>query len=247
MARRTLNAIGIALCYLAVWQIAAAAVGKALILPSPADTVKALAALAATGEFYLSIGMTLLRVLVGFAAGVAFGSALGILSGFSNIADAFLTPLHSILKATPVASFIILVLLYLTSSLTPAFSAFVMVTPVVWANVRTGIRSTDPLLVEMTKAFRLSKMKRFMKLYVPGTMPQFVTACTTGLGFAWKSGVAAEIIANTDFSIGRGLLESKLYIETPDLFAWTAVVILLSVLMEKLMLRLLGRLNYDRA
>lgn len=247
MPRRILKGIGIALCYLAVWQFAAALVGKALILPSPADTTRALFALAGTAEFYLSIGMTLLRVLAGFGAGVLAGTLLGLLSGFSQTADAFLAPLRSILKATPVTSFIILVLLYLTSSLTPAFSAFVMVTPLVWANVRAGIRSTDPLLIEMTKAFRLSRWKRFEKLYAPGALPQFAAACTTGLGFAWKSGVAAEVIANTDLSIGRNLMESKLYLETPDLFAWTATVILMSILLEKLMLLLLGRLRRDRS
>lgn len=245
MLRRIFKGIGIALCYLAVWQFAAALAGKALILPSPVDTARALIALAGTAEFYLSIGMTLLRVLAGFVTGIFAGALLGMLTGFYRTADAFLAPLRSILKTTPVTSFIILVLLYLTSSLTPAFSAFVMVTPLVWANVRTGIRSTDPLLIEMTKAFRLSRWKRLAKLYAPSAFPQFAAACTTGLGFAWKSGVAAEVIANTGLSIGRNLMESKLYLETPDLFAWTATVILMSILLEKLMLLLLGGLNYE--
>lgn len=246
MTRRALKATGITLCYLAVWHIAAAAVGKAFILPSPLDTAKALLALASTGEFYASIGMTLLRVVGGFAAGVVAGALLGVFTAFSGLADEFLAPLRSIVKATPVTSFIILVLLYLTSSLTPAFIAFLVVTPIVWANVRAGVRSADPLLVEMAKAYRVPKLRRLAKLYLPSAFPDFAAACTTGLGFAWKSGVAAEVIANSGLSIGQRLNESKIYFETPELFAWTAAVILLSILLERLMLKLLGKLTHER-
>ncbi len=247
MTLRFLKKTGIALCYLAVWQLAAWAVGKALILPSPIDTARALFGLAVTGRFYATVGMTLLRVLAGFALGVVAGTLLGALSAFSKLLDELLSPLRTVLKTTPVTSFIILVLLYLTSALTPAFIAFLTVTPMVWANVRAGLMSTDPLLIEMADAFHVPKPRRLVKLYAPSALPDFIAACTTGLGFAWKSGVAAEVIANTELSIGRSLYESKLYVETPELFAWTAAVVLVSVLLEKLMLKLLGRLNHDRA
>ncbi len=244
MTLRIGKKIGIALCYLAAWALASAAVGKALVLPSPLDTARALLALAGTVKFYQTVSMTLLRVLAGFAAGIAAGTLLGVVTAFSKAADELLAPLRAVVKATPVTSFIILVLLYLTSALTPAFIAFLMVVPVAWANVRAGVKSTDPLLVEMTKAFNVPKWRRFMRLYAPNALPSFVAACTTGLGFAWKSGVAAEVIANTELSIGRNLIESKLYLETPELFAWTAAVVLMSILLEKLMLKLLGRLAH---
>lgn len=246
MTRRILKAIGITLCYLAVWAIAAAAVGRVFILPSPLDTLKAIFALAQTKDFYLSILITFLRVLGGFAAGMIIGSLLGALTAVSSVADELLAPLRSIIKATPVTSFIILVLLYLTSSLTPAFIAFLVVVPIFWANVRAGIRAVDPLLVEMARTFHVPPLRRLTKLYAPGTASQFVAACMTGLGFAWKSGVAAEVIANSRYSIGQSLFESKLYLETPELFAWTAAVVLLSIALERVMLRLLRRFTLDR-
>ncbi len=237
---------GIALCYIAAWELISLAVGRALVFPSPVDTAKALFSLLATARFYQTVGMTLLRVVTGFLLGVIAGSTLGVLTAFSSAADALLAPLRTIIKATPVTSFIILVLLWLTSALTPTFIAFLMVTPIVWANVRAGLRATDPLLVEMAEFYRVPRMRRFLKLYVPSAMPQFVAACTTGLGFTWKSGVAAEVIASTELSIGRSLNDCKIYLETPELFAWTAAVIILSMLLEKLMVRLLGRYAGDK-
>ena len=245
--KRHIKTIIIALSYIAVWQLAAMAVGSALLLPSPLDTAAALARLAVTGRFWLSIIATLARVVAGFLAGMALGTALGFFTAFSPLADETLSPLRSIIRATPVTSFIILVLLWFTKSLTPAFIAFLMVLPIAWTNVRGGLLSTDPLLVEMAKAFRFSRGKLLWKVYAPSALPQFVAACTTGLGFAWKSGVAAEVIATPAFSIGKSIIESKLYLEIPELFAWTAAVVILSMLLEKLMLRVLRRANDAKA
>lgn len=246
MKGRILKNIVLGLIYLALWQLISMAVGKEILFPSPLATVKALWALFSTAEFYRSVGLTLLRVMGGYAAGIVTGSLLGILTAFSKTADWLLSPLRTIIKATPVTSFIILVILWLTSSLAPAFIAFLMVAPIAWANVRQGILSTDAQLIEMAKLYRVSPVKMLLKLYLPSAFPQFMTACTTGLGFAWKSGVAAEVIAGADFSIGDSLYESKLYLEIPELFAWTAVVILLSLSIERLIVYILRRYSHDK-
>mgnify|MGYP002732275664 CR=1 FL=1 len=251
--KRVLRKIMIALAYLLVWQGLALMVGSPLKLPSPVETAGALLRIGSTAPFYQSIGLTLLRVLAGFAAGVAVGAALGAVTAAWPLADEFLAPLRTVIKATPVTSFIILVLLWLTSALTPVFIAFLMVTPIVWANVREGARAVDKGLLEMARVFRLSRGTVITKIYAPAVLPQFTAACTTGLGFAWKSGVAAEVIASTELSIGRSIMESKLYLEVPELFAWTLAVILLSMLAERAMLALIqrpkssGRKRYDTA
>lgn len=238
-------AIGFA--YLLLWQVAAMAVGSTLKLPSPIETAGALIRLGSSAPYWISIGLTLLRVAAGFLAGVAVGTGLGVLTAVSHGADEFLAPLRTVIKATPVTSFIILVLLWLTSALTPAFIAFLMVVPIVWANVRQGVLSTDAQLLEMARVFHIGPKKTLLKIYAPSVLPQFTAACTTGLGFAWKSGVAAEVIAMPGFSIGRSIYESKLYLEVPELFAWTFTVIVLSMLAERLMLFVIQRRKaYDQ-
>ena len=62
----------------------------------------------------------------------------------------------------------------------------------------------------------------------------------TGLGFAWKAGVAAEVIANTKMSIGAQIYDSKIYLDTLNLFSWTIVIIALSILLEKVVTKLLS-------
>ena len=241
LKKKTVKWLIAAVFWLLVWQTAAWAAGSELLLPSPIVTAKALISLCGTSVFWKSCFLTLLRVFAGFALGIIAGSALGVLTAFSPFAEAVLSPLRSVIKAAPVTSFIILVLLYLSSSLTPLFISFLMVLPIAWTNVAGGVIATDNQLLEMAEVFGFSGSKKLKCVYAPSVLPHFVSACTTGLGFAWKSGVTAEVIAHPAFGMGKAIYESKLYLETPELFAWTAAVIILSFALEKLVILLLGR------
>lgn len=232
-----------AIFWLGIWQIAAMAMGNEFLIPSPLSTLKTLAGLAATSYFWNSTFITLLRVCAGFLVSMFAGTLMGIICSASKIANILFMPVNRIIKATPVTSFILLVILWLSKGLTPVFTAFLMVAPIYWTNVQEGILATDRDLLEMGRVFGFSPYKKLKYIYAPSVLPQFLAASTTGLGFAWKAGVAAEVISPPAFSIGRSLYESKLYLETPDLFAWTAVVILLSMLFEKIMVYAIQRVR----
>ncbi len=233
----------IVLLYAAVWQLMATARGNEFLLPSPVSTLKSLFVLMGEGGFYASVGLSLVRVAGGFLLGAIAGTFLGLLTGFSRAVREILAPLKGLMKATPVASFIILVLLWLSNDVAPLFAIFVMVAPLIWASVDAGVGATDKDLIEMVKLFKLSRPKTLTHIYLPSVLPQYLAACTTALGFAWKAGVAAEVLAHPALSIGQGLYASKINIETPQLFAWTLVTILLSMAFEKLVKSLLGRIR----
>ena len=235
----------IALIYLAVWEAASLLVGRELLLPAPLATVRRLIELLAKGESWAYAGLSLLRIMSGYLLGVIAGILLAVLTARSRFAESLLSPLRGVVKATPVTSFILLALLWLNSSLVPLFISFLMVLPMVWADTADAILHTDPRLVEMGRVFGLSRTKIVRKIYVPSVLPQFLAACTTSLGFAWKSGVAAEIIALPLRSIGYQLYEAKLRIETLDLFAWTLLVILMSMGLEWLLVRGMRRIRRD--
>ncbi|HOF94115.1 MAG TPA: ABC transporter permease subunit [Clostridia bacterium] len=240
-----LRGLGIALFWLGTWQLASLAIGSLFILPSPLETAFSLFRLAQQGSFWVSAFYSLLRILAGYLAAVLFGMLLGLISAALPFANALLKPLRSIMKATPVASIILLVVLWIHSNYVPTFTAFVMVLPLIWANVQEGIRATDTQLLEMAKLFHFGKVKTFTIVYLPSILPNLLAACATGLGFAWKAGVAAEVLAHTPNSIGRSLIQSKYNLLTADMFAWTALVIALSVLLEHAFVHLLGQIRRD--
>ena len=217
-----------------IWQLASMLIGSELLLPGPFLVIKALFVLVKTSKFCL--GCTLLRVVVGFILGMLGGIVLGIASAkFAFVSD-FLSPLRSLIKATPVTSFMILVLLYMSASIAPMFIAFLMVLPISWTNVQDGIEAAPRELIEAARVLRFSRIKTIRTVYIPSVRPNLISAATTGLGFAWKSCVAAEVIAYSRLSIGRAIYESKLYLEVAELFAWTAAIVLLSIGLEKLLL-----------
>ena len=223
--------------YLLVWQAAAAAVARPLLLPGPALTLRRLFALLGEPESYAAIALTLGRVLLGFLLGTAAGVLLGALTG------ALLSPLRGVVKATPVTSFILLALLWFSSGMVPVWIALLMVLPVVWAAVLEAVRETDPALLEMARAFRLPRRRQIREIYAPSALPPVLAACSTALGFAWKSGVAAEILALPRLAVGSYLYRSKVTLETADLFAWTLCVIVLSMLLERALVRLMRRIR----
>jgi len=116
----------------------------------------------------------------------------------------------------------------------PVIIAALMVLPVVWGNVVRGIRECDPKLLELARAYRFSRFKTARLILLPSVRPYFLSALTTSMGLAWKSGVAAEALVWPKLAIGTQIYNTKFYLETADLFAWTLVVILLSLLLEKL-------------
>ena len=233
----------IALIYFAVWEAASLLVGKELLLPSPLSTFGRLFSLLTKGDSWLYAGLTLLRIMSGYLLGVAGGVLLAIFTARSRFAEALLSPLRAIIKASPVTSFILLALLWLTSDMVPLFISLLMALPIVWTTTAEAILQTDVRLVEMGRIFGLSRWQIVKKIYIPSALPQFLAACTTALGFAWKSGVAAEIIALPKQSIGYRLYESKLRIETVDLFAWTLLIVGLSMLLEWLLVWSMRRIR----
>ena len=243
MARRAAQHALVALFWVGVWALGAAAVGKPLLLPGPLDTLRALIRLAQGAAFWQSTGMTLLRVAAGFLSAVFLGAALGALCYAMPLAETLLSPLRGVIRATPVSSFIILVLLWIQRGRVPAFISFLMVLPIVWTGVQQGLHATDPLLLEMARAYRFSRWKKLRYLYAPSVRPYFAAACMTGLGFAWTSGIAAEVIALPALSVGKNLYDAKIYLERADLFAWTLAVILLSLGLEALLKRAIGRVR----
>ena len=238
---RALRRLLAVLFWLAVWQVASMIVGKDLILPGPISVIKALGGLVIQGSFWLSILLTMFRIMLGFCLGVVAGCLLALGCCSSKVLDTLLSPIVRIVRATPVASFIILAMLWMSKGGVPVLMSALMVTPVIWGNLVEGYYSRDMSISEMASSYRLGKWKTLRFVHIPSLMPALKAACLTALGLAWKSGIAAEVLSQPKQAIGTNIYYSKVYLETPELFAWTASVIALSVLLETVVKRLLAK------
>ncbi|MBO4220662.1 MAG: ABC transporter permease subunit [Clostridia bacterium] len=229
--------------WVAVWWTVSSCVNSEVLIPSPPAVAVRLWSLMGTPDFYTALLFSVARIVLGFAIAVLSGAVLGVLSAKSRIADTIISPVLSVIKATPVASFIILALVWIDKDLIPAFISALMVLPIIHGNTREGILSAGSDLLEMARVFGLSRSDRLKMIYFPSLMPYLIAGLRTSLGLAWKAGVAAEVLSLAANSIGKNLYNSKIYLETADMFAWTAVVIIMSIILERFMMLLLGSLQ----
>ena len=229
--------------WLFIWQCLAWVVGATLLLPEPVTVFHALGRVIQATGFYASVGRTLFGIMIGFLSGVLAGTLLAVFTWASPLAHALFSPILRLVRTTPVASFIILALLWLSNRTVPMFIAGLMVTPILWSSTRTAIAETNADLLEMARAYRFSCFRKIRLIYLPQVLPQWTAACATAMGLAWKSGVAAEVIAQPIPAMGTSLFRSKLLLDTEQLFAWTILVVLLSFILERLFVRLMAKMG----
>ena len=226
--------LGAVLILLLVWQTVAMLVGQSLLLPTPTKVLVRFFTLWGEKSFLRTIGKSFLGIAGGFFAGLALGALLAITAGRFKAVETLLWPFMLTVKSVPVASFIILALVWLSSSDLSFFISFLMVLPVIYTNLLNGIKSLSRDLSEMAEIYRMDFRHRFLYLWLPQMKTYLLTGLSLSLGLAWKAGIAAEVIGIPAQSIGEALYESKAYLNTVDLFAWTVVIVLISFLFEKL-------------
>lgn len=227
------SALGI-LFWAGLWQVLSLLVNKEVLLPSPLAVLNRIFTLGATADFWSICSYSLFRIFAGFLAGTVFGVLCAVLVFRCRLFAVILPPLLSVLKSTPIASFIIIILVWLGRENVPSLTSFIMVLPIVSANVLEGLNSADGKLAEVARVYRFSRRQKILHLYFPSALPFFFSACKSGLGLSWKAGIAAEVLCTPKYGIGTRIYESKIYLESADLFAWTVVVIVLSFLIETL-------------
>ena len=227
--------------WLFVWQAGVLVLDQQILLVSPVRVLLRLVELAVELDFWKAVAFSTLRITAGFLLGTMAGTMLAGVSARQRILEELLVPFMLAVKSIPVASFIILALILFSSRNLSVLISFLMVLPVLYSGILGGLRAMDKQMLEMVQLFRIPTFRRIRYVYLPQILPYFQTACSSALGLCWKSGIAAEVIGMPTGSIGEQLQLAKVYLDTPDLFAWTLVIVLISLFFERSFLMLLKR------
>jgi NitT/TauT family transport system permease protein len=212
------------------------------VIVSPRAAFLRLFELGATADFWTSIGFSLGRIMTGFALALTAGVAIAALAAASKLFHRLVLPAINVVNAIPIASFVVIALMAVRSGNLSVFIAFVTVLPIVFYNTHKGIVSTDPNLLEMARVFNVPMWKKAVYIYLKTVAPYVLSAASAGIGFAWKSGIAAELIGVVSGTIGANLHTARLFLQTADLFAWTIAIVFLSYVMDRLFRLVFGRI-----
>ena len=235
-----LRAVGVLCFWILFWWGCSALYGKPAIFPTPAGVFRELCRMARDPYVYLSVARSVLHVLCGLVLGALTGFLFGILVARFRVADAFLSPFFSVARSTPVVCFILLAWIFLGREVLPSFVSAVMVAPVMLTATAGAVREVDPRLLEAASAYRLPLRKRLVAIYFPSVLPAVRTSLVTCVGLAWKSCVAAEMIVITRHTVGYGIWDARNWEANYEaVFAWTIIIVTVSIVFERLAKRLL--------
>ena len=222
------------LFWLLLWQMGAVWANRSLLLkiPLPLETLRAFLRLCGEESFWRSVGSSILHVLLGFLSAGVLGTLGGICSAVSLCFRRLSAPLLRLVRTVPVAAFILLAWLWIPSRILPSFVSALMVLPIIWSHVEAGLNAVDGRLIEMARVFGMDSRRILLRVTLPLMAPTLRTGFLTGIGIAWKAGVAAEVICNPTGSIGALLRGAKAAVDYERVFAVTLMVVLLSLLFE---------------
>jgi len=227
--------------WLAVWQTVAAVTDSSVLLAGPWQVLLRLAQLAPTAGFWTTVGRTFASVTLGFLAAALVGVVLATASAASAWGSALVAPVVVTIRSTPVVAFIIVVLLWADTAWLATVVSFLMTLPIIHATVLSGIGRRNQALAEMAQVFDIPRWHRLWALDIPDVLPYFAAACRAGIGYAWKAGIAAEVIGLPSGTVGERMYQARLFLESADVLAWTVVVVLVSFTCEKVVLAVLRR------
>ncbi len=227
--------------WICVWAIVALCVNNQIFFAGPVETVKSFLNFFIIKEFYLAVAGSFLRIAIGFVAGYAVACLLAYCSFRWNWVEDLCAPLITLVKTVPVASFVVLLLIWWGSQPLSAIIGFLVVLPQMYISTLEGLKNADKQLLEMAAVYALPKRTSFYYIYREALAPFWSSSMKVSLGMCWKAGIAAELIGVPAGSIGENMYLTKVYIDVPGLFAWTIVVVLLSSCMEKTVLFLMKK------
>ncbi|MBT3319915.1 MAG: ABC transporter permease subunit [Clostridia bacterium] len=238
---KILKGLAIAVFWIAMWQFAALIVNQPLFVPSPLETVASLGGLIVTSKFWLSVLMTFYRVVFGLVVSLVLGLVFAYISSHFKTVESVLAPFISAIKSTPIMSIIILALVWFQASFVPVFSCILLCFPIFYTNTLSGIKSVDKKYTELAKVYHVKRARILREITLPSVLPHIYAALSICLGFSWKAVVAAEVLSSPKYSMGFNLLTAKQHLETSALFAWTIAIIIISLAVEKGLMRLLPK------
>lgn len=215
--------------FILIWFAASRIIDSPFLIPTPESVFFDFFKLFETPRYSEMLRATCYRGLASFGISLIISFTLGVGSGISGTLAAAVRPWMSIVKATPVVSFILIALLWFGSSFVPIFVSVLMTVPIMTEAIAQGVRSSDKKLLEMAKVYHFSKKNILLHIQLPSALPYFLGGAGSSLGLTWKVVVAGEILSVPRSGIGSAMQSAKIHLETPRVFSLTVTAILLSI------------------
>lgn len=228
------------------WQLLSLRYNQVLV-PSPAETLQALAVLCKSGELGENLLITFQRQIVGLGAGIVIGLSSGLLAGYFIKLELLMRPLISFLLAVPAIIFVAVAMVWfgLGTKMT-IFLVSLLVFPVIHTNTAEGLKSIDHDLLQMARVYNLPLLLTIGKIYLPGMRHYLIAGLSLAMASSVRLTIMAELLGARE-GMGQRIAIARTYLETERLFAWILVLLIILVSLEFLLIRPLKHWSsYDK-
>ena len=223
------------LFYFILWQMIAMIVNQSVILPSFLDVLNRLVYILSDVSFYNHLFITLFRAILGTLSAFILSFIFAILSYDFKLINQGLKPLVLVSKTIPNITYILLVLIWFSREMSVFFVTLLILFPVLYTQISTGLLGINPEHLEVLKLYPETYFHRLTKVIIPLIRISLFEGLKGALSLGFKVGVMAEILGQVQPGLGYLMHIARMNFETVDLFAYTAIMIMVVVLFEKSM------------
>lgn len=220
------------LLLLILWQALAMLIGYTDLFPSVTGLLKTIVTMLADPAFYVSLVITILRGLTGFALALVLAGVLAAIALHHPFWKSFFHPWGVVMRSVPVISIVLIALLWLSPPGLPVFIAFFTMFPILYQNMLSGLEHTDGKLVEMAKVFNKNSLQRLRYIYFPSARTLMLAGVATAMGFGWRAVIIGEVLAGPVHGIGTSMKKAQAFIDMKTLLAWTVIAIVVSFIFD---------------
>lgn len=193
------------------------------VLPAPSKVALTAWKLTVSGALPGDLGVSLIRAAVGFAIGGGIGFTLGILVGFSRMAEAVIDRSVQMVRAIPFLALLPLVIVWFgVGESQKIFLVALGVGFPIYINTVLGIRQVDPKLLELGRVQGLGTRELIRRIILPGAMPSILTGVRFALATAWLALVVAETIGSQS-GLGFLAMDAREFLRT-DVIVLTILI-----------------------
>lgn len=224
--------INLVVYVLLLWQLVAVIVNKEVIVPYPIDVFQRMIKMIADLEFYQTLLITLSHVLIVVIVSAVIAFGLSYLGYQRPLVDEYVTPLLTMIQAIPNISFIILVLVWVSSLQTVYIVLFLVVFPLLYNNFIQGFKSIDHDLRDVILLYHPTRFEKYFKVYLPLIRPSFLSGMKSSLSLGVKVAVMAEILAGLPYGVGRAINYSRIQFDMIGVFAWTVWLVIMILFID---------------
>jgi ABC-type nitrate/sulfonate/bicarbonate transport system permease component len=205
-------------------------------VPSPRDLWGALKELVTDGQDGTTLVghflASLRRVLIGLSIALLLGIPLGVITGYSRVMRAILTPIFGFFRPIPAIAFIPLIVLYFgigeqSKIIVIAFSTTLYIA----LNVESGVRSVPESYLRLATNLEASRFQTLRRIVIPSALPQIFVGIRTGVAISWALVVAAELVA-AQSGLGYLVMRAATFFQIDYVYIGVAMIALAAVLME---------------